>query len=445
MTLSRRTFLAGTAASAAFALGARTSGARATARTMAPLPDPTAPDFPIKHVVVLMMENRSFDHYLGWIAAKPGFAGVDAKQGLTYLDDKGVAHTGQRLTVTQAMYQGCGFNDPDHSIEGGQLQFNNGACDGFRRGTNDDLAIGYYLEADLPLYSRFVESFTTFDRYFCPYLGPTYPNRIYQHSGQTDRESNTTTTSTLPTIWDRLSERGLKGTYYFNDAPFLAVWGSKYASISKPFSQFLSDCRAGSLPEVSYVDPKFLEEDSGTSVDDHPHADIRAGQAFINQVYDAVRTSPAWKNTVFVINYDEWGGFYDHVRPPRARDAGETPGVLKTDHGQRGFRVPCFVISPFSRPGFVSHRVYDHTSILRMIEWRWQLPALTIRDATAHNLAEVLDFGATTLAPAITLPPDYTPISPPCPPGGVSAPAPAGATADFVALKDMAIAAGWKL
>ena len=123
------------------------------------------------------------------------------------------------------------------------------------------------------------------------------------------------------------------------------------------------------------------------SNDDHPLADIRAGQSFLNQVYDAVRTGPGWEKTVLVINYDEWGGFYDHVRPRRAADVSRKTAL-------RGFRTPALMISPLARRGHVSHHTYDHTSVLKMIEWRWGLKHLTPRDKEARNMAEALDFAS---------------------------------------------------
>jgi phospholipase C len=142
-----------------------------------------------------------------------------------------------------------------------------------------------------------------------------------------------------------------------------------------------------------------MDEASGTSGDDHPHADIRVGQSFVNQIYRAVTTSPQWSRTVLVITYDEWGGFFDHVSPPTAPDANPACRL-------RGFRVPTMVISPYARRHHVAHGTYDHTSILKMIEWRWSLAPLTLRDAHARNLAEVLDFARPSLvAPVWTVPP----------------------------------------
>ena len=374
---SRREFIRQTTL-AAGALGLAGPITRAMQSSL-PLPQESG----IDHIVVVMMENRSFDHYLGWV---PGADGRQA--GLTYTDTAGDEHTTYPLAPD---YQGCGHPDPDHSYIGGRVEYNDGACDGWlRAGQNDRYAIGYYTEGDLAFFADAVKDWTTCDRYFSSLMAPTFPNRFYMHAAQTDRLENTFVLSDLPTIWDLMADAGLEGRYYFSDVPFLAFWGAKYLPIARLFPSFLADCRAGTLPQVSFVEPRFLEEQTGVSADDHPHADIRNGQAFLNQVYTAVVSSPAWRRTVLVITYDEWGGFFDHVPPP----TGPIPtkdAELGSD-GLLGFRVPTVVISPFSAKRQVAHTVLDHTSILKMIEWRWGLPSLTSRDAAANNLAEVLDF-----------------------------------------------------
>jgi len=164
-----------------------------------------------------------------------------------------------------------------------------------------------------------------------------------------------------------------------------ASGGFERPSGSGHTNQFLQDCASGDLPEVAFVDPPFFGEESGGSSDDHPHGDIRAGEWWLYQTYRAVTTGPDWKHTVLVINFDEWGGFFDHVPPPEAPDVDPALAL-------RGFRVPCVIVSPFSAPGAIDHGVYDHTSVLKMIEWRWGLPPLSARDAAASNLAEALDF-----------------------------------------------------
>jgi phospholipase C len=389
-----------------------------------------------------MMENRSFDHFFGWL---PGANGQQA--GLSYADSAGNSHSTHALAPD---YQGCGFLDPGHSYSDGRVQFHGGACDGFLfdgsdsdpsnglpNQANDIFAIGYYGQNDLAFLGAAGPAFTVLDNYFCGIMAETYPNRFYMHAAQTDRLMNNSTTSTLPTIWDRLQEKGLSGRYYFSDLPFLALWGPKYANISKPFSQFLTDAAAGTLPNVAFIDPHFEDESSGTSQDDHPHADVRNGEVFLNQIYDAVRNSPNWSKTILIINYDEWGGFYDHVPPPLVPIPPATAAAGDTD-GRLGFRVPCVVISPYAQRNFIAHGQYDHTSILKMIEWRFGLPSLTVRDQTANNLAEVLNFATPDVsAPAFTVP--TGPFGGPCLPVGTG---PSSAT--WQKLRTMSINAGFQ-
>jgi phospholipase C len=404
--ITRRTFLK----TAAAASGAVATGRSSFGKDKKP-PKPQFND--IEHVVVLMMENRSFDHLLGWL---PGANGRQA--GLSYADQGGIFQPTYPLAPD---FQGCGLSDPDHSHPGGLVEYNHGACDGWlRAGANDRFCIGYYQQADLAFLGQAAPAWTTCDQYFAATLAETYPNRVYQHAAQTDRLENTLNISTLPTIWDRLAERRVEGRYYFSDIPFLALWGTKYVSISRPASQFFADCTAGTLPAVSFVDPGFLGEEQGTSNDDHPHSDIRNGEVFMNAVYEAVTASPNWPNTLLVINFDEWGGFFEHVPPsrfsipPADRAAGDHEGL-------RGFRVPALVISPWSPRARVAHGLYDHTSVLRMIEARWNLRPLTVRDASARSLAEVLDFGspANYNVPRFLVP--QGPFGGPCPVPAASA------------------------
>jgi phospholipase C len=379
--LTRRQLLLAGAAGAATAAAGRALGAPVPrAVPTATLPSPGSSG--IDQIVVVCMENRSFDHYLGWL---PGAVGKQA--GLSYPDDHGVMHATHHLTERQ----GCGFNDPDHSYEGGHLQLNHGRMDGFRKGKNDDYALGYYTKDDLPFYSSFVGQSTVFDHWFASILSQTYPNRFYTHAARTDRMDNTMRTTNLPTVWERLADAGVPATYYFSDLPFLALWGEQYVDISRHIETFFADALAGQLKPFSYLDPFFLGEDQGGSNDDHPHADIHRGQAFLSLVATAIANSPQWKSTALVITYDEWGGFFDHVVPPRFPDDHVTVGK-EFDHAQAGFRVPAFVFSPYARRGGIDHHIYDHASILKFVEWRFGLPPLSARDRAARNIAYSLDF-----------------------------------------------------
>jgi phospholipase C len=367
---------------------------------LASLPNPGASG--IEHVVVVMMENRSFDHFLGWL---PGAKGKQA--GLRYPNPIGNPVSTWHANVTN----GCNFTDQDHSYEGGRVQYDNGAMDGFLKDSSNDVyALSYYEAADRPFMSQMALNFTTCDSYFCSILGPTYPNRFFQHTAGTDRLSNTSTTSSLPTIWDQLNQLGgPTGRYYFSDVPFLALWGQKYLPIAGHFAQFLTDAASGTLPNVSFVDPRFEDEGDGTSNDDHPLADIRAGDSLLSEIFHAVSSGPDWDSTVLIVNYDEWGGFFDHVAPPRVTPgvpvgASPTSGVDTDVVGGKvltGFRVPAIVASPFTKGSAqrprVAHSLFDHTSVLKLIEWRWGLKPLTSRDASTNpgdpgNLATILNF-----------------------------------------------------
>jgi phospholipase C len=391
----------------------------------------------VQHVVILMMENRSFDHFLGWLP------GVDGRHDLEFLSTNGNYYRNYPLAPD---FQGCGYSDPDHSWEGWLVQHNYGKMNGFlqrptapadnpgvKLAQANTFPIGYYTnfnpdgsrkeKPDLPVIGALAEHYTVFDSYFCSFAGETFPNRLYQHAAQTDRDHNSETISKLPTIWDHLSpvpnKKGVPtGGYFFRDLPFLGLWALKYFPFWHMFSDkdadalgiklktksFLDTVAAGELPNVSYVDPAFDFETTGTSSDDHPLADIRLGERFIADAYHALAKAGYMHNTVFVINFDEWGGFYEHVRPPHVIDhtnpkdvnhSGDgkkpTDGRLIPDYTQLGFRVPAIVISDLSHRHIVHDGPYEHTSILALIESTFGIHPLTARDAHARNLGRILE------------------------------------------------------
>ena len=395
---------------------------------------------PVDTFVVLMMENRSFDHYLGWLP------GADGRQsGLTYTDAGGLTHQTLRLAPD---FQGCAHPDPDHSWDGGRIQVNNGAMDGFlRSGDNDEFSIGYYAPEDLGFISHAARAFTTYDRFFCSLLASTYPNREYMHAAQSygKKDNSFPSGSGFPdtTIFAALSAKGISNRYFFSDLPVAALWGSPGLARSGRVDEYYTRAAAGTLPALSFVDPAFAGEDQGASNDDHPHADIMRGQAFLSRVAAAITAGPAWARTALVITYDEWGGFFDHVPPPLMPDSHD-PGVGPT-HRRAGFRVPTFVLSPFARRGLTTHEVYDHTSILTMVEWRWGLSPLTKRDAAARNLAYTFDFAQPdTSVPSLPLVPDTVPTICGTPGSGTAAPALSREAGEWDELRDALMHTGWR-
>ncbi|MCO5316949.1 MAG: hypothetical protein M9942_00770 [Microthrixaceae bacterium] len=375
--------------------------------------DLPASESPIDHVVVLMMENRSFDHYLGWLSRDDGYMergmsnygsafSIDARQEVTYLTPEGSEAPTYSLGggASPAGWRGCGFEDPGHGWGAGRAQRDRGFIG---EGSNNDMfALGYHEADDLPLHARMARRFTTFDRYHCSILGPTQPNRRYLHSAQSGGYKN----NYLPilelghqwdTIWDRLRAAGVGCRSYSPDLPSLAFWGERMVPILSPIDRYFEDCDRGTLPAVTFLDPPYLP---WWQADDHPLADPAAGQRFMRDVFRAFVESPHWESGLFVLTYDEWGGFFDHVAPPVLPDL-LASGDDEENFGQAGFRVPTVLASPYARPGFVDHRTYDHTSILRFIEWRFlgapvEGPGgspnwwLTPRDRHANNIGHSL-------------------------------------------------------
>jgi phospholipase C len=446
MTLNRRDFIKGAAGvGGALVLGQQAAHAGlvlpAPSVPASPLPDPGSSG--IEHVVVIMMENRSTDHLLGW------HPNANVLQARSFVDNAGVAHDTYDLGN---IYMGCGKDDPNHNYDGGRLQVNGGLMDGFLRTAPDGdiFPIGYYGESARPWYNSLARNYTVCDQYFCSTLTSTFPNRVFLHAAATDRMTNTFDQSHLPTIWDRIADTGgeVTGRYYFQDLPTLGLWADKYISISRHIEHFFVDAASGQLPNVAFVDPRALEEgNTGSSGDDHPHADIRVGEYFMQSIFNAVAQSPAWSSTVFIITYDEWGGFFDHVAPPRAADA--SSGLdhdLVDGKALLGVRVPTIVASPFSKSDPSNPRVssvtYDHASVLKLIEWRWGFAPLSARDASSDvgNLADALDF---TRPPDPVLPPLGTApfvVPTPCSPAS-----PVVGENDWVDYRNSGLLDAWRL
>lgn len=350
------------------------------------------------------MENRSFDHFLGWL---PGAVGQQA--GLSYADPKGAQHASYSLSGD---FTGCPHSDPDHSYAGARITYDGGKMDGFLLNTaNDVFSIGYYGEADIPFYAALARNYTTCDHYFASILGPTFPNRMFLYAAQTDRTDDSVTISSLPTILDRLTMAGVSHNYYYSNIPYLTLWAAQYLGISKLHSEFLAQAAKGTLPAVSFVDPAYTVLDDGTGTDDHPHGDIRKGDLFLHDLFEAVAKGPSWASTVIVFNFDEWGGFFEHVAPPRATAANNVDTDLVGGKALLGYRLPVVIASPWTRgtPGNprISSLVYDHTSVLKLIEWRWGLAPMTPRDGSSDisNLAYALNFSSPqTAVPSLPTP-----------------------------------------
>jgi phospholipase C len=443
--VSRREFLGGAGkalAAGAIASGVLAAGATAAATTpgagqaaalralgrtslRAPGSRPY-PDLPagadtlpgIDHIVVLMLENHSFDNILGMLGRGDGFS-LDSNGQPTATNpypDGRVQHAFHMPTTCQLPGR------PSQEWTASHNAYDNGANDGFVRTliypTASEIvggvAMGYWTGDDLPFTYSLASRFPIADRWFSSVMGQTDPNRRYliaaTSAGMTDdignSPGNLVADASLPapaagTIFNQLDLHGISWANYVADYPtgatpelFPTNDAASESVHHKEFSQFFTDAAAGTLPGFSFLDPYY-----DTQSQENPQ-NMVVGEALLADVVHALGASPQWQRTLFVFLYDEHGGYYDHVPPPPALCPDAIPPIVQPGastydgFARYGFRVPAVVVSPYAKRDYVSHLLYDHTSILAMIERKWNLPALTYRDANANDLTDFLDLDA---------------------------------------------------
>jgi phospholipase C len=473
----------------------------ALAATLACSSSPAAADGNLQnlnHVIILMQENRSFDNYFGmlpYVAGTPYHSAKGSgKKRACKTDDNTcvdglschvVKKTGE-LKCTNSNKSNIkgrvkAFHDPrycvgpdlDHgwrnthreaSFKKPTTTLKKTPNDGFVRvnaESEPDQAIdhdtmGYYDDTDLPFYYGLAQTFAISDRYFCSVLGPTFPNRSYLVAATSFGHLTTSEDISIPalaqggykpitgTIYELLNANNVSWTDYYSELPYSIIFQPS-SPHQQPLAQFAVDAAAGHLPAVAFIDPSVTANQSINGglfeTDEHPPADIRAGQYFVSTVVAALRNSPSWNDSILFITYDEHGGFYDHAWPPAApqgdaltpdgiapgqcADLSGPPASLEPGGGltcttsatstapslcpdftptgpypstcptfnQLGFRVPFTAVSPFAKPQYVSHTLADHTSLLALIEKRFLNGAyMTARDQNAATLEDMFDF-----------------------------------------------------
>jgi phospholipase C len=406
---------------------------------------------PFDHIVVVMMENHSFDNLLGDLGRTR--TDVDALQF-----DAAGSVTNSNPDTASPPAQVRSFPAPNtaqaknitQAWEATHRQINGGAMDGFVRSEKGATeAMGYYTPEVLPFVYSLASMFTLANRWFCSVPGPTYPNRRFLLAGTAFGGTATDSGELLAafeapppngTIFDRLSEHGISWASYSTDIPMTLVIPripAEHPLHHHRRSKFLEDCKAGTLPQVSFVDPaagslssiassltalpKLVKDaldrlDPGETEEDPDN--MYYGERWAHETIEAVLRSPAWPRTLLIYTYDEHGGYYDHVAPPAAITPDDIPPKLRSDesgdYGMCGVRVPAVVVSPYSKPGGVSNVVCDHTSVLATIEAKWNLPALTRRDANATTIMDFLDVNNAALLhpPPIAAPSNAGPSGP---------------------------------
>jgi len=362
---------------------------------------------PIKHIIVMVQENHTFDNYFG---AYPGVNGINSLAAMPTTPG-GSATVKPYLLTTPVLSKNL-----NNSWGAAHEAYDNGKMDGFiaaQDGSN--VTMGYYDYHLIPYYWDYASQFVLMDNFFTSVMGPSLPNHVYLVAGQSggltsdsryaimNFTSSTVKDSTFEfeSVVNELAADNVSWRYYAGESSVLNNWNPlpAFASVKDnqslldnvvETSQFITDVENRSLPSVSWVMPASDE------VSEEPPANATLGEQAVVSEINAVMSSPYWNSTAIFLTWDDWGGFYDHVPPPQVDGYGY------------GFRVPCLIISPYAKQGFVDSTQGDFTSILKFIETVFNLPSLATRDAQASNLLDAFDFQQSPSAPLV-LPGPFVP------------------------------------
>jgi phospholipase C len=364
-------------------------------------PGDTPTNTPIKHFIVLMQENHTFDNYFG---TYPGVDGIP--KGISMPVDP--TNPNNTEFVSSFHIGNMAIKDLSHSFGTFREQYDNGKMDGFvyasvLRKKDGRLTMGYYDGTDLPYYWNIADNFVLFDRYFSSARNGSYQNHMYWVAGAPPAGGNSGTAylsgnNDIPTIFDKLEAKGISWKFYVqNYDPSinyrnLNELGNRASQVlwvplltmdrfldnpllSKhivDLSEYFVDLKNGTLPSVAYITP------SGAS--EHPPGSLQSGQRFVKTLIQELMRSPYWDSSAFLWSYDDWGGWYDHVVPPQVDSIGY------------GFRVPALMVSAYARKGYIDSTQLDFSSDLKFIEQNWNIQPLAARDAQSNSILEAFDF-----------------------------------------------------
>lgn len=402
----------------------------------------------VNHIVFMMQENEGFDHYFGQLNKYRQSLGLDPDVDGTPANATQLAYDHSTSFAPFHMISMCtedlssfwneSHNDWNHYAPTTATPL----MDGFANSAggnsrhiiptgfdiNGKRVMGYYDESDLPYYYFMATQFAMSDRWFSPVMSNTPANRMYSVAATSRGVINKPLTQVnVPTIFDELQHAGITWKNYVQDypkgsslRPFPTY--SKYVGTNiVPMAEYFSDLANGTFPQVA-----LIERDSRNGLDEHPGGgnNVQKGAAYVATIITALMNSSAWEDSVFFLTYDEGGGFYDHVPPAETVSPDGVPPLIlpnnvcasatgpTCDFVYTGFRLPNIVVSPFAKPHYVDHTPMDTTAILRFIELRFGLPALTKRDAGQPDMSSFFDFaGKPNLDPPA---PPIQPTNGPC-------------------------------
>jgi phospholipase C len=361
---------------------------------------------PIEHLIVVMQQNHTFDNYFG---TYPGANGIPESTCMTV----SLSNAQTAACVTPFNIGTHPITDLSHSASTFSAQYQDGKMTGFvdaltKLNQDGKLAMGYFDDRDIPFYWNLADQYVLFDNYFSSAHTGSIMNRMFSISGQPGSDENRIPANgygDIPTIFDRLQERGISWKYYIRNynpefnyraleeldylppqiqwVPLLSfdrfLDDPELSSHIVDFSEYYTDLQNGTLPAVSYV---LL-----LGATEHPISDPQLGQITTRTMIQTLMESDAWESSALLITYDDWGGWYDHVPPPQVDEYGY------------GFRVPTMLVSAYARQGHIDHTQLDHTSILKFIESNWDIKPLAARDAQANNITSAFDFSSAPREP----------------------------------------------
>jgi len=429
-----------------FALSCSTGSSSGNGSTGTTPPAPTPPAGSINsvnHIIIMVQENRSFDHYFGQLGAYRAAQGEGAATDIdgtpanvslkTFNGSPNVSpfHMTTMCTIDltanwQEAHETINLENPT-VVTGnppppmdGAAYAQGGFCQQYscfdKAGKR---SVGYYNQNDLPFYYWGATQFATSNRWFSPVPARTQLNRMYllaaTSQGHVEPPPPQGWDITAKSIFEELQDAGISWKVYVTDFDSANPASGSYMSFFNHFTPqhlgnfvdaktFASDASAGTLPQVSLIESGYESTADQSEFDEHPTADIQVGSNYVRGMVTALMNSPSWKDSVFFLTFDEFGGYYDHV-PPLATVNPDgiapvdiPPGAPMGDFTVTGMRVPLIIFSPFTKPHYVSNTPTDYTAMLKFIETRFGLPALTKRDATQPDIQEFFDWSAPNLS-----------------------------------------------
>ncbi|HEY0709024.1 MAG TPA: alkaline phosphatase family protein [Polyangia bacterium] len=337
--------------------------------------------------VVVMLENRSFDHLLGGLRLDRDYPSFKRITGLTG-EEFNLDSTGRLVPIARMPGDGRGTFNPGHDWRSVRATFNEGRNDRFLTVNEDRREVMSYLARDqVPVFHALADRYTVFDHWYASYMGQTWPNRYYLHATTSGgrRENRPFDLDAPIGIWERMAERCLSarnyaaGSVLWYSVAFPArLWTGESAMVPGTIEDFFRDARAGNLPNFSLIDPDFKVNDG------YPMYSLLPCQAFVTSIVKAMAESPQWSRSLLLITFDEHGGYYDHIVPPQTTD-------LRTDFRQLGFRVPAIAIGPTVRQSAVVSTPLEHVSVAATLRARFGIETLSERMDKTLDISDCID------------------------------------------------------